>query len=349
VENTKYELSNELKLGRIGQRPVKLTTDELTHIGYLSEDSNLPFVVTALEETLQLVPWTTRNLQFIETQLLKHGAVLFRNFKLDGAVEFERLIKSNSDGILLEYVYGSTPRTRVHGNVYTSTEYPANRVIPQHNEMSYTTAWPMRVWFYCVTPAEKGGETPIADSRKVFSRIDPEIREKFMQKKVMYVRNYGEGLDLSWQKVFQTTQRTKVEEICRKSSIEYEWKDNDRLRTKQICQAVAKYPETGDVCWFNQAHLFHVSSQKPDIYKALLEIYSKEELPRNAYYGDGSDIELEALDNIWKAYDKETVSFPWRRGDVVMADNMLISHGRAPFEGTRRVLVGMANSYSTIT
>jgi len=35
----------------------------------------------------------------------------------------------------------------------------------------------------CVKVAQE--ETPIADSRKVFERIDPKIKEQFIQKKIM--------------------------------------------------------------------------------------------------------------------------------------------------------------------
>ena len=66
-----------------------------------------------------------------------------------------------------------------------------------HNEMSYARAWPLKIWFYSVTPATSGGQTPIADSRKVLARISPRVRDKFAERQVMYVRNYGHGVDLS--------------------------------------------------------------------------------------------------------------------------------------------------------
>jgi alpha-ketoglutarate-dependent taurine dioxygenase len=37
--------------------------------------------------------------------------------------------------------------------------------------------------------------------------------------------------------------------------------------------------------------------------------------------------------------------FPWRTGDVLMLDNMLTAHARDPFEGPRKVVVAMAQSY----
>jgi len=36
------------------------------------------------------------------------------------------------------------------------------------------------------------------------------------------------------------------------------------------------------------------------------------------------------------------VAFPWQPQDVMLLDNMLTAHGRAPFKGSRRILVAMA-------
>jgi alpha-ketoglutarate-dependent taurine dioxygenase len=43
-----------------------------------------------------------------------------------------------------------------------------------------------------------------------------------------------------------------------------------------------------------------------------------------------------------RLYSEETVSFPWRRGDVMLLENMLTAHGRTPFSGPRKVLAAMA-------
>ena len=104
---------------------------------------------------------------------------------------FEQFIQTLA-GNLLEYSFRSTRRSLVSGNIYTSTEYPAQPFIPLHNEMAYSRNWPQKIAFFCVKKAEQGGQTPIANSRKVFERLDSKMREKFAQKKVMYVRNYGE-------------------------------------------------------------------------------------------------------------------------------------------------------------
>ena len=232
--------------------------------------------------------------------------------------------------------------SRVQRQVYTSTEYPPHQHIPLHNEQAYTREWPMKIWFYCGQAPEEGGYTPIADSREVYRRIPACIREHFNRKQVMYMRNYGNGLDVPWQKVFNTEDPAVVEAFCRTNGILYEWKADGELRTRQVAQAIAVHPLTGETVWFNQAHLFHVSNLEPAVREDLLAVVAEEDLPRNACYGDGSPIESDLLDEIRDVYRSVAVQFSWQEGDVMMLDNMLAAHGRTPFKGRRQILVAMA-------
>ena len=332
------------KLGLIKRQAVTSTSEQWIKTEQLS-DHPLPLLVTPAIDGLDLINWTQNHQDWLKTQLLKHGGILFRNCHIKDIDGFQKFMDSISSE-LLDYTYRSTPRSQVNGKIYTSTEYPANQSIPQHHEMAYSRNWPMKIWFFCVTASETGGETPIADGRRVFARIPAKIKDKFIAKKIMYVRNYGDGLDLTWESVFQTNNQDEVEHLCRQRGIEWEWKENNRLTTKQICQAVATHPQTGDVVWFNQAHLFHISNLSPQVQELLLAGFGEEGLPRNSYYGDGSPIEESFLQEIREIYDQEMVMFPWQSGDILMLDNMLVSHGRTPFTGSRKVVVGMAEEYS---
>jgi hypothetical protein len=333
-------------IGLVKRKTVVSTKDDLVNSSFFGSGNRPPLVLQPVIEGVNPVSWLYTNREHVETQLRRHGAVLFRRFDLQDVATFEEFIKTLGHE-LLNYSYQSTPRSTVSGNIYTSTEYPAAQTIPLHNEMAYARSWPMKIFFFCVTAAAHGGETPIADSRKVFARIDPRIRDRFIEKQLMYVRNYDEGLDLPWSTVFQTTDRSEVEAYCRQAGIEFEWLDHNRLRTRQVCQAAAVHPVTGVWVWFNQAHLFHVSSLESSVRAALSATYDEREYPRNVYYGDGSPIEDEALENIRAAYRQETITFAWQAGDVLMLDNMLMAHGRQPFTGPRKVVVGMVQSFES--
>lgn len=337
-----HNLGNKT-LGSFRRRTVTLKANDLVQISALNPDGGLPVIIEPKVEALNMVDWIGTHQKLAETLLAKHGGILFRNFELGGTEGLQAFIRTW--GPPLEYSYCSTPRTQVGGHIYTSTEYPPDQVIPLHNEEAYSTTWPMKLWFYCLTPSETGGETPIADSRKVFEGIPQTIRKGFIEKKIMYVRNYDEGIDLPWQTVFQTNDKSAVEAFCHHAGIEFEWKDHNRLRTRQVCQAAATHPQTGESVWFNQAHLFHVSNLQPEVRSTLLSMYQQEDLPRQAYYGDGSIIETADLDKIREVYAKESVMFPWQKGDILMVDNMLVAHGRMPFVGSRKIVVGMAEPH----
>ncbi|CAN1600410.1 TauD/TfdA family dioxygenase [Pseudomonas frederiksbergensis] len=300
----------------------------------------LPLLVEPLERTR---PCLGELHALVEDQLHKAGALLLRGFDVLGEHAFQDLARGFGHE-LLNYEFGSTPRKAIEQGVYTSTEYPAHQTIPLHNEQSYTLQWPLKIWFHCVQPSVEGGETPIADSRRIFQQLDPALRQRFSDKRLMYVRNYGNGLDLSWEQAFNTEDPAVAEAYCRANRIAFEWKDDGELRTRQICQAVARHPKTQAWVWFNQAHLFHVSNLAPAIRESLMAVVDDDplDLPRNVYYGDGTELEESALEEIRGVLAENSVYFPWEKGDVLMLDNMLVAHGRASFKGPRQVIVAMA-------
>lgn len=274
-------------------------------------------------------------------QLTLTGAVLFRNFTVSSPVEFKRFAASFGRP-LGTYEFGSTPRSKVFAGVYSSTEYPAHQSIPLHNEQSYTRHWPDWIWFHCMKPSLTGGETPIANSRLVYQCIPSEIREEFVARKLLYVRNYSTALDVPWQQVFNTDDRQQVERYCRKQDIQWEWKADGELRTRQRCQAAIQLPGAEEWVWFNQAHLFHVSAVDASLRDTLINSVGEANLPRNVYFGDGAPIPDSMLDVVRRVYAETAVTFPWHAGDVLMLDNRLVAHGRNPFTGDRKVIVAMA-------
>jgi alpha-ketoglutarate-dependent taurine dioxygenase len=329
------------RLKQSGPRAVSLAAGSPVRFAPLREEGDLPLLATPELAGVALAGWAASHRDLLEEQLRRSGALLFRGFGISSAVELEAFCVALTPE-LMGYGERSTPRREVGGKVYTSTEYPADQHIPMHNELSYASTWPARIWFYCHLPAAAGGETPIADSRQVYRAITPAVRERFVARKVMYVRNFGEELGLPWQEVFQTGDPAAVEEHCREAGIEIEWRSGGRLRTRAVRPAAVRHPGTGEDVWFNQAHLHHVSALPEAARRSLLEVVSPDELPFNTFYGDETEIEAEALAEVRRAYAEASVQFPWQQGDVLMLDNVLVAHGRAPYEGERRILVAMA-------
>jgi alpha-ketoglutarate-dependent taurine dioxygenase len=303
-----------------------------------------PVLAEREDSWLDLAEWARAHREFIDALVVRRGGILFRGFGIDGERDFAEVVKALSEP--LAYLYRSTPRTDLGGNVYTATEYPAHQHIPLHCENAYQKDWPMRLFFLCERPARRGGETPLADVARVTETLPPDLRERFVRRGIMYVRNYRPGLDLPWQTVFQTTEREEVESYCDANDIDWEWVESDVLRTRQVRGAMVEHPDTGRLLWFNQAHLFHVSSLPPAVRSALADVYAEDELPRNALYGDGSPIDEADLVQIREAFARNAIAAPWRRGDVLVLDNMATAHGRTAFEGDRRVLVAMGDPYS---
>lgn len=313
-------------------------------LSYFRPDSPLPLVVRPAAKDMNLVAWASANKEALESYLVRNGAILFRRFNLSGVEEFERLIAEVS-GTLLHYFHRPTPRHVRVGRNHSATEYPAHQRILPHNESSATHGWPMKLFFFAQQIAEKGGETPLADTRRIYEAISPEIRDCFVRKGLMYVHNCGGGFDLPWQEVFQTSSKAVVEDYCRKARMEFEWIGNDQFRTRQRCNAVERHPRTGENVWFNQAHLFHVSRLPTEVREWLLAAFGEHNLPRNVYFADGTRIDPAMLDEIVRVCEQQSIVFAWNEGDVLLLDNMLTAHGRKPFLGNRKIVVRVAEPH----
>lgn len=330
-------------LGSIVRKPIGATETGWLRMRLLHDDRG-PLLMSPAIDGIDLVSWARRNRDFMESNLLKHGALLLRGFGPGGAPEFEQFVKAVS-GELLDYNERSSPRHQVHGRIYTSTDYPPHQSIFFHNENSYQYVWPMKIFFMCQVPALEGGETPIANTREVLRLISSATVERFAQKGCMYVRNFSDELGLSWQSVFQTDDKVAVESYCRSVGINFEWLSGNGLRTRAVRPAVLRHPRTQERIWFNHVAFFHVSTLESSVAAGLRLTMAEDELPNNTYYGDGSQIESAVLDEIRDAYQRASTSFTWEPGDILLLDNMLMAHSRTRYTGPRKVLVGMTEPF----
>ncbi|WP_080888220.1 non-ribosomal peptide synthetase [Nitrospira japonica] len=339
IESKQREDGKFKRFKSIQPKAVNLAQRTLVERRYLTPDQTLPLVLQPAVEDVDLAAWAQDNRAKVEQELFTHGAILFRGFALKRIEGFEQVAQALCPALFSEY--GDLPREKAGRHVYGSTPYPADKAILFHNESSHLHRWPLKQSFFCVQASREGGETPIVDCRKMYERLRPELRAKFQERSLMYVRNFTPGFDVSWQDFFHTEDKAAVEETCRQHGVEWDWTPDGGLRTRQVCPAILKHPKTGEWVFFNQIQLHHVSYLEPAVRNSLIEVLGIERVPRNVYFGDGTPIEDDIAAEIGELYERTSVRFPWREMDLLMLDNMLVAHARAPFVGPRKIVVAM--------
>lgn len=292
----------------------------------------------------------------IQKDLISYGGILFRGFPMENVDDFSLAIKSLGLGESVDYIGGDSPRIKIKEGIYTSTEAPPSFKIPLHNELSFVKNYPSHIYFFCETPSSIGGATILGDARKIYKSVDAKIRDKFTQAGLKYVSRYYHRSKLiesikslqkshkKWIDVFETGEKAEVETKCHANEFSYCWHKNDWLEISQTRPAVIDHPITKDKIWFNQAQLYDFNPRflgwGKYIGTKIVYCRSYTKL-HDIFFSDGTKIPREELYHIHDILDQNTVSFPWKKGDMLVLDNILAMHGRAPFEGKRRVLAAM--------
>lgn len=280
----------------------------------------------------------------LEATLHRSGAILLRGLvdpSADGQLERLTEFVQAVSGPPLEYNERSSPRHAVSDQVFTATDHPSALEIFPHNEQSYNLTFPRRLHFMCLQPPDSGGSTTLADSREVLDRVPDELCERLSSEGYVYARTLRRHMGLPWQEVFQTDDRAVAEAYCAANDIELTWLPDDEARTVQHREVIARHPGTGDHSWFNHCAFFHVSTLGAQNASALRELFGEDGLPNQTYFGNGDSIADPDADLLRRAYTSGLTEVAWEHGDVLVVDNILASHGRAPYAGARNVVVAM--------
>ncbi|MGW7256485.1 TauD/TfdA family dioxygenase [Streptomyces sp. NPDC054834] len=319
---------------------VTFTSESLVTHAPLASEGDPPLLIRPTAAGVDVAAWATHSRTWLDEALDDHGAVLFRGFPVTTADDLERLADALIDELFCDN--GEHPRASPSGSISSPVFFPPEEKLLWHTENSFNDTGPARIMFCCARPATSGGETPIVDSRRVFQRLDADLRSEFLAKGVMYVRNYGTGLGLDWREVLRTDDRREAEARCARQGLRSLWR-GDRLRTEAVRPAALRHPRTGVWSWISQAQHWHPACLAPETRAALEATHTPDTLPRQCRFGDGSPIPDEAMAEICRVYAELEVCFPWERGDVLVLDNILVAHARNPFRGPRELLVAMGD------
>ncbi|GGX53442.1 TauD/TfdA family dioxygenase [Streptomyces noursei] len=288
--------------------------------------------------------WLVGHRDEIRTAVAEHGAVLVRGLALDGRETAAAALRAVVDDDMAERE-GFAPRDIIGRGVYSSSHWPAHQPMCMHHELSYVPQPPRTMAFTCLTPPASGGVTAVADSRAVLRDLPAGLVSRFEQHGWRLTRHYNPYVGISWQDAFGTDDRAKVDGYCAHHGIEPRWDADGGLHTVQTRPAVVKHPDTGERCWFNQVAFLNEWTMAPEVRDFLVSEFGPERLPFNTSCGDGSPLDRPTVDLINAVYDAHTVCEPWRRGDLLVIDNVRMAHSREPYEGEREVLVSMGGPF----
>ncbi|KAG8490024.1 hypothetical protein CXB51_015514 [Gossypium anomalum] len=317
---------------------------------------------------------------FLDSLLLKSGALLFRGFPVKTAKDFNDVVEAFGFKEL-PYVGGAAPRTNVVGRVFTANESPPDQKIPFHHEMAQempalrdvTSAapfprrilpsnvdpctptvdvlsgdivlddlvpeFPSKLFFFCEVEPGSGGETPIVLSHIVYEKMKekyPEFVDRLEAHGLLYTRVLGEDDDPSspigrgWKSTFLTSDKAVAEERAAKLGMKLEWLSSG-VKTVMGPIPAIKYDKSRQrKIWFN----------------SMVAAYTGWEDARNdpvkaVTFGDGQPLPADIIYDCLKILEDECVPIPWKKGDVMLIDNLATLHSRRPFDPPRRVLASL--------
>lgn len=308
---------------------------------------NLPVVVQTASMGVRsvddLVRWVGERRDAMRADIVRHGALLVRGLPgLGGPETFGRIARALVP-TLRNYVEGQSRRQEVAPQIYNSTYHPANERITLHHELSYAPEPPLWIFFGCALAAASGGATPLLDCRWFLASLPADVRAAFEGRGILYVKNMpgGRGVGKSWQEHYETEDRAVVDAYLERSGTEHEWTERGGLRIRRVMPAISPHPDTGELVWFNQASLWHVSNLG-EAGRAFQDLLGERNLPTHAFFDNGDPIPDALIERVRCLMWERATSVPWQEGDVLLVDNRSVAHGRQPYGGDRLLYVAMA-------
>ncbi|KAJ0569764.1 putative TauD/TfdA-like domain, taurine dioxygenase TauD-like superfamily [Helianthus annuus] len=288
--------------------------------------------ITAFEEAIRA------EMQWLESLLKKSGAILFRGFPVSSPSDFNNVVEAFGFPEAL-YVGGRAPRTKVVGRIYTANESPMDKRIPFHHEMNYVPDFPSKLFFFCEEEPGEGGETPIVLSNVIYEKMkekQPEFVGKLEKHGVKYTTVAGDEDHPSaiagrgWKSTYMTHDKKVAEERAAKLGTKLEWMGNVVKMIIGPMPAI-KYDEERRIkTWFNNLTGPVNGDDKVFDQATCVDL------------GNGELVPNDAMEDCVRFLEEECVVIPWKKGDIMLVDNLKVLHSRQPLlKPPRRILVAL--------
>lgn len=355
------------------ERRVPTQEDETPLVMEPQKSSDMDF----LREFLQ------HNSSQIFKDLATHGAILLRGFGVECAKDFEQVTLSIRGMSGMDEILLSEPgRELVDGTrfvFYTSTLVQTGGTLSFgqfHTENYYIPEVPRYIVFFCETPATLGGETGLLNDVNVYTALPKELKRKLEDRAC--VAGFYAVTEMAARYGIPTN---LIEVFCKEADLPIS--DIDGKRYLTVCKPnVIEHPLTHEralqvnftaLCGLNEplvrAFLPDYAGARWLLHRASwkhpwLVSWSLRRLVRRfhvaAKKGRGSEPrrpdhhtpDARSLQQLFTAEDVENLatcmrryysSFPWRRGDILILDNLKVAHNGMAGTGKRKLRAMMCN------
>lgn len=304
----------------------------------------------AFASTDQAAAWVAERRPALDELILAHGAIVLRGFPVETSEDFAA-ISACFPAYTGGYQGGAAARRAVAKGVYEATQRTGDQRIPIHQEMFYLRDYPRRIAFFARKVAETGGETLIADMRKITRDMPRSLRARLEELGIRNVRNFAAKTGRNeetrhmdkrgWDFAFYTDSREEVDDICRRRHMRPHWHEDGSLTVFNDEDAFVTHPSTGEAIYRGGVHLAHFFRGSYDNTGKAAELRAQQKFPSGAFMGDGGELEPDEERELGQVVDRHTYAWPWRDGDVMILDNLQTGHGRNPFTGARATEVSL--------
>ena len=286
--------------------------------------------------------WLKENKIFIELKLEEHGAIIFKDFPVKTAEDFDQFVSTfNYDTFTYEESLSNAVRINKTNKIFTANEAPREVEIFLHHEMAQTPTYPKNIFFFCKSASETGGETPLCRSDQLYEALlkeDKTLIESFEKFGVIYNSIMSSGDELisgqgrSWQKTLGVSSKNDAEAKLSELGYSWDWIEGDNLSVTTKPLKATKELKDGKKSFFNQVIAASLGWKKS----------SKNQIAP-VRFGNDQEIDQSAIENISELAQSLTLLRSWQDNDILLIDNYRVMHGRKPFSGNknREVLVSL--------
>lgn len=271
----------------------------------------------------------------VKKALAQHGFALLRGTCVADAAAFSSAVAAL--GIVTADRYGELPTESGREGVFHTTEYPPDKSIFFHSEASHLARAPRILAFACIEPAARGGTTPLSDNARALAALPRDIVYSLKSEGLRYERSFVPGLDVSWESFFGTDDRTQAAARAQAEELALDWNNDGVLRAVAHRRAILTL-DGAPPCLFQQIALHHPAFLDLELRDVLADVCGGA-MPRNVALGSGTPLPDAWAIAIHDAQCRAAFTFAWEAGDILVVDNVRMSHARSPFEGPRRHLV----------